>query len=201
MKAVVLIALTAFLLASCEKLEPEYTPLTDETKAWLPDQDGQTVSYTTAAGATQTMQVARRQEVDEYIGKSLVKQITDWEYVVYKRSIPADSGFSLVARVAQITVLNTSAPTRNAFYTSKDLGTIAVEAPQPYQDIRNGRRIKFAFNQTLAGRSYPKLAIVDFAGVDSTATTDINRLQRLYLAKDQGLAAFRTADGRVWLRK
>lgn len=154
-----------------------------------------------AAGATQTVRVARRQEMDEYQDKSFsVRLVTELNFLVYKRALAPDSGFSLVVRQQQLAVLNTPTPSLYAISYGPLLGTINTKA-NPYQVDNNGQRFRLAFNQTLAGRTFPVLAMLNVVGVDLAATTGTNRLQRLYLAKDQGFVAFRTANGRLWLRQ
>ena len=200
MKLSLLATLGALLLVGCEKQEPEYIPIDEETRTWLPEQDGQVLTFA-AAGATQTVRVTRRQEMDKYQGPSFsVRSVTEVNFLVYKRALAPDSGFSLVVRYNKIAVLNTPAPSLYAISYGPLLGEINTKA-NPYQVDNDGQRFKLAFNQTLAGRTYPVLAAVDYVGVDSAATTGTNRLQRLYLAKDHGLVAFRTANGRLWLRQ
>lgn len=201
MKFSLLTTVGALLLVGCEKQEPSYYPIDEETRTWLPEQDGQVLTFTAATGATQTVRVTRRQEMDEYQGKSFsVRSVMEVNFLVYKRALAPDSGFSLVVRYNKIAVLNTPAPSLYAISYGPLLGEINTKA-NPYQVDNNGQRFKLAFNQTLAGRTYPVLAAIDYVGVDSAATTGTNRLQRLYLAKDHGLVAFRTANGRLWLRQ
>ena len=200
MKRSLLATSGALLLVGCEKQEPSYYPIDEETRTWLPEQDGQVLTFA-AAGATQTVRVTRRQEMDKYQGPSFsVRSVMEVNFLVYKRALAPDSGFSLVVRYNKIAVLNTPAPSLYAISYGPLLGEINTKA-NPYQVDNDGQRFKLAFNQTLAGRTYPVLAAIDYVGVDSAATTGTNRLQRLYLAKDHGLVAFRTANGRLWLRQ
>ena len=200
MKRSLLATSGALLLVGCEKQEPSYYPIDEETRTWLPKQDGQVLTFA-AAGATQTVRVTRRLEMDKYQGPSFsVRSVMEVNFLVYKRALAPDSGFSLVVRYNKIAVLNTPAPSLYAISYGPLLGEINTKA-NPYRVNNGGQRFKLAFNQTLAGRTYPVLAAIDYVGVDSAATTGTNRLQRLYLAKDHGLVAFRTANGRLWLRQ
>ena len=136
MKRSLLATSGALLLVGCEKQEPSYYPIDEETRTWLPKQDGQVLTFA-AAGATQTVRVTRRLEMDKYQGPSFsVRSVMEVNFLVYKRALAPDSGFSLVVRYNKIAVLNTPAPSLYAISYGPPLGEINTKA-NPYR-VNNG---------------------------------------------------------------
>jgi len=205
MKTIYALAFGALALASCKTEDTVILDLAPETKEWLADQDGQTLTFANASGATQTIRVVRNGERHQYTGKSFtVQSDTEWNYLSYRRQVPADSGFGIAAKTQRAYFLNTTRPTRYVaeYVRPAYLGVLPTDYVVPYDDPNNGIVLQLRHNQQFGGRSYASLAMVDVSANDTTGPNVVpNRMRRIYYAKNHGLVGFRTANGQLWLRQ
>ena len=193
-----LLGVAGLLLAACDAVDPELRPVAASAQTWLHEQDGQTLVFENARGQTQSLRVSRRDTVEkasQKYGKQIPSAHT---YLSYRQAAMPDSGFSLKVREAALVFLQTLRPVGPSATHDHTLATLNTFADESQEN--SSPLTALARNQLLAGRSHPSLMQLD-RRLERNGGWGLLPFVSLYYAKREGLVAFTTRDGQLWLRR
>ena len=196
----VLLLAASLFTAACGIADPDLAPVEDSAKAWLHEQDGQRLAFRNATGQTQTLQVSRVARVEKNTaGYYITATPTEHIYLTYRRPTPPDSGFTIKVTRNVLEFQSTVKPN----YRAPGLGGVFTAADES-QEKPATQTSQLLRNHVLGARTYASLVEVaassDYYG-SPTPAPYLGYLSQLYYSKNDGLAAFRTLDGQLWLRQ
>ena len=193
-----LLSVAGLLLTACDAIDPDLRPVAASAQTWLPEQDGQTLVFENARGQTQSLRVSRRDTVEKASQKYGNQIPIAHTYLSYRQAAMPDSGFSLKVREAELTFLQTLRPVgprATHDHTLATLNTFDDESQENSFPVTALVR-----NQLLAGRLRPSLMQLESPASRNAVRGSLPFLSLSY-AKREGLVAFKTRDGQLWLRR